>query len=210
MATPLPFVPPRTATLEPKIRMPGRHSRDAPKFRGKRLDDFLHDFEALATLAGLDDKHKCRWIAAYSKENARNFIETLDSFDKGDYTTLIKDLKENFPSAQEEKVYTLEKLTAFAKERRKIRSRANFNEYYCDYTVLSKPLVDKGILAIRARNAYFYEGIRPKSAAQRIEAFMTQNKLWIDRDAPPPIDSVRAAARAILSSDTYRRGEYLR
>src|SRR5271156_4631051 len=198
MAAPPAVPPPRVASstgapgiYEPKIRMPGRHSRDAPRFKGKCLDDFLHDFEALASLAGLNDKQKCQWIAVYSKDHARNFIETLKSFNDGEYKTLVIDLRENFPSAKEEKVYTLDKLIAFAREKRKIQTRAAFNDYYRSYTIISKPLEDKGVLAIRASNAYFYEGIRPKSVVQRIESHMIQNKLWTNRDDPPSISSVR-------------------
>jgi hypothetical protein len=54
-----------------------------------------------------------------------NLLGMLDSYKNSDYKQLIDDLQENFPSTQEEKVYTLDKLIAFACKKHRINSRVN-------------------------------------------------------------------------------------
>ncbi|KAF9517899.1 hypothetical protein BS47DRAFT_1359191 [Hydnum rufescens UP504] len=63
-----------TPTARP---MPRPSAKDAPYFKGKRLESFLTDYEACCDEALYDDIKKCENLARYCNDDARELIKNL-------------------------------------------------------------------------------------------------------------------------------------
>src|SRR5260370_22289655 len=58
-------VPAPTAATTTVTHMPGPHSHEAPHFKGKKINKFLHEFELQAQSVRLTDEQRCEFIVLY-------------------------------------------------------------------------------------------------------------------------------------------------
>ncbi|KAF9504700.1 hypothetical protein BS47DRAFT_1368609 [Hydnum rufescens UP504] len=58
--------------------MPMPSSRDAPRFTGKNLREFLADYEIGTSEAGWTDKKKCSQIPLYCRQSIQHLVSTLE------------------------------------------------------------------------------------------------------------------------------------
>lgn len=116
----------------------------------------------LADAAGIDDAAKCKYLFAYSKGKAAEYIESLEAYEKRDWSTLVKELRDVYPSAEEEKAYTMKMLRNYAAMTWQIETKAQFDKYYREFVIMSKGLKKKGLLTVTVENGMFWEGIGPK------------------------------------------------
>jgi hypothetical protein len=186
-------------------RMPGLHSRDAPRFEGRRLTRFLEEFEVLAAAADLRDKQKCEYLLRYCRGEAEEFVESLEEYHSHNWMALSKKLVDSYPPDDEECHYTICTLVTFVKQDRNISdtSTSLFDKYNRHFGVISHALDQKMMLAEHNRDDYFFKGIKPVSLRTRITTILEWEFKWTDFSGPPPMDSVIDVARKHLQQDCY-------
>ena len=183
--------------------MPGSHSRDAPRFEGRKVRRFLEEFEAIASACGLDDKVKCRYVIKYCRGEAEAFVETSPEYKSGDWPGLKLLFEQNYPSEQEERFYTKQHLISFYKKDRHISDIASFDKYLCRFRIISNSLDEKGALVEKDRNKFFYMGVKPIVLCKELKTLMKEDKSWPNWRAPPKMDAVIEAAHDYLQGDCF-------
>jgi hypothetical protein len=78
-----------TSTARP---MPRPSAKDAPYFKGKRLESFLTDYEAGCDEALYNDTKKCENLARYCNDDARELIKNLPEVNGGSFKALAERL----------------------------------------------------------------------------------------------------------------------
>ena len=58
--------------------MPMPSSRDAPKFTGRNLREFLVDYEVGTREAGWEESQKCKQLPLYCKKSVRDLVSTFE------------------------------------------------------------------------------------------------------------------------------------
>ena len=96
--------------------MPGRRSRDAPRFDGRKIKRFLAEFESLCKGAGLKEEDYCQHVTKYCSEEAEEFIESLEAYETGNWMAVCDKLLEFYPSEEEERHYTTKALKLLSEE----------------------------------------------------------------------------------------------
>ena len=157
--------------------MPAHRSRHAPYFSGKAhhsIKDFFREFEELAYDCGLTGRQKVEVIVRYVPSDLWDFWRSLAGFVTSDWTGLKRELLKIYdePSTR----HTKEKLRALvrrsAKER--MRDEEDVQNFYREFLVLSKPLVDAHRLTTRERNKAFWRGFHKKDR-QKMRARLVAN-----------------------------------
>ena len=157
--------------------MPAHRSRHAPYFSGKAhhsIKDFFREFEELADDCGLTGRQKVEVIVRYVPLDLQEFWRSLAGFVTSDWTGLKRELLKIYdePSTR----HTKEKLRALvcrsAKER--MRDEEDVQNFYREFLVLSKPLVDAHRLTTEERNKAFWRGFHKKDR-QKMRARLVAN-----------------------------------
>jgi hypothetical protein len=84
------------------IQMPGRCSRDAPRFDRWKIKRFLAEFESQCKGARLREEDYCQHVTKYCSEEAEEFIESLEAYGTGNWTGVQDKLLEFYPSDEGE------------------------------------------------------------------------------------------------------------
>ncbi len=106
-------VPVPMAATTTVTHMPRPCSHEAPHFKGKKINKFLHEFELQAQSARLTNEQRCEYIVLYCKEKEAKFIQTLSGYLIQDWLMLKDDLQNFYPAEQEDKVYQIRDLRWF-------------------------------------------------------------------------------------------------
>jgi len=98
--------------------MPAPRSREAPRFKGKYIKEFLDEFETLAKAAGISDKERCHYLARYCREdkkhfNHKRFVKSLQEYQEENWPELKKTLELSYPPEEEEFSVTVKVLNRF-------------------------------------------------------------------------------------------------
>src|ERR1700676_2279311 len=139
--------------------MPRPSAKDAPYFKGKRLESFLTDYEACCDEAQYDDAKKCENIARYCYEDARELIQNLPEVKGGSFKALTEKLHDFYGLTDRRPKYTRERLATFCYHSRSIKSEADLDEYYREFVTQVQQLIKKGMIAERDRDDLFWQGI---------------------------------------------------
>ena len=191
---------------QPQARpMPRRLSKDAPSFNGKRIEDFMTEFEALAANASLTNADKCKWMAIYSKGSAHEVVSSLKEIEDGNWTDAKALLLHLYKARDSKKHFNNDSLRRYTHKRRVIRRRAEFDAYHRGFLVIYNPLKKKDIITDRERDHRFYTGL-PKSLRKLIKEELKSKKKW-DNTKPPEINDVITEARDMLKDDAYHEDQ---
>ena len=90
----------------PKL-MPAPRVKEAPRFKGEYLKDFLDEFEILAKAAGISDAEHCDYLTHYcccdkSGFDHKRFIKGLKEYLETDWKKLKTRLTKCYPPEEEE------------------------------------------------------------------------------------------------------------
>ncbi|KAF8310919.1 uncharacterized protein EI90DRAFT_3138961 [Cantharellus anzutake] len=184
--------------------MPGPWSREAPRFRGKKVKKFLYEFELQARSAQLSNVQKCEYVVSYCTEREAKFIRTLTSFKTKLWSQLKSELLNFYPAEHEDRVYRMRDLRKFVKKDRKIRHRSQFDDYWRKFQVMASSLEERGVLHTVERDNCFFRGIKPKSFRKLIKHELKAQGRWTDLTKPPSMSQVVAMAKHLLKHDLYR------
>ncbi|KAF8342069.1 uncharacterized protein EI90DRAFT_3115891 [Cantharellus anzutake] len=188
--------------------MPMPRSPDAPRFRGRRIVEFLSKYESLADAALFTEAQKCTFLTAYCTDKEVRFVSTLDGFENPDWVSLKKDLLD-FYGVDEEPLFCLKDLRKFVEKGRKMKTFDHLDRYLCKFEAISKSLEAQGALAVVERDDLFFRGF-PSKFRHKLKFDLQVQSLWLDLTQPPSMHEVVAAARALLQDahDRERASSY--
>ena len=188
--------------------MPAPRSREAPRFKGKYIKEFLDEFETLAKAAGISDKERCHYLARYCREDKKHFdhkrfVKSLQEYQEENWPELKKTLELSYPPEEEEFSVTVKALNRFVVKTRSISDLAGFDEYYRNFVLLANLLVKKNKISTEDRNHYFFHGIQPYSLRKQIRDKMERDKTWDDPEIAPEMSKVTETAQKLLKKSRY-------
>jgi hypothetical protein len=98
--------------------MPAPRAKEAPRFKGEYLGDFLDEFEILAKAAGISDAERCDYLARYCcRDKAgfdhKRFVKGLKEYLDTDWKKLKARLAKCYPPEEEEFSVTKKALVKF-------------------------------------------------------------------------------------------------
>ena len=158
--------------MYPQNFPPTPRTKEAPRFKGEYLKDFLDEFEILAKAAGISDAEHCDYLARYccrdkSGFDHKRFIKGLKEYLETDWKKLKARLTKCYPPEEEEFSVTKKALVKFIQRNRNIHDLASFDEYYRNFGLLVNALEAKKKLKEDERNSLFIHGI-PYSLCKKI------------------------------------------
>ena len=174
--------------------MPALRTKEAPRFKGKYLKDFLDEFEILAKAAGISDAECCDYLVRYccrdkSGFDHKRFVKGLKEYLKTDWKKLKAHLTKCYPPEEEEFSVTKKALVKFIQRNRNIHDLMSFDEYYRNFGLLANTLEVKKKLKEDERNSLFIHGI-PYSLRKKIIDKLLCTNDWKNKDVAPEMDKV--------------------
>jgi hypothetical protein len=169
--------------------MPAPRAKEAPRFKGEYLKDFLDEFEILAKAAGISDAERCDYLARYccrdkSGFDHKRFVKGLKEYLEADWKKLKARLAKCYPPEEEEFSVTKKALVKFIQRNRNIHDLASFDEYYRNFGLLANVLEAKKKLKEDERNSLFIHGI-PYSLRKKIINELMRTSEWKNKDVAP-------------------------
>jgi hypothetical protein len=185
--------------------MPMPRSPDAPRFRGRRIVEFLSKYESLADAALFTETQKFDFLTAYCTDKEARFISTLDGFENPNWVSLKEDLLDFYGIDEEDPTFCMKDLRNFVEKGRKMKTCDHLNRYLRKFNAISKSLDAQGALAIIERDDLFFRGF-PSKFRHELKFDLQVQSLWLDLTQPPSMHDVVAAARALLQDAHDREG----
>ena len=110
----------------PKL-MPVPHAKEAPRFKGEYLKDFLDEFEILAKAAGISNAEHCDYLVHYCccdklGFDHKRFVKGLKEYLETDWKKLKACLAKCYPPEEEEFSVTKKALVKFIQQNRNIHN----------------------------------------------------------------------------------------
>ena len=176
--------------------MPQPKSRSAPRFKGKKVGEFLEDFNALADAARLTSIQKGSVFARYLSSKVRLVVDSLPEFQSKDFDGMVKRLKSLYESAEEKPKTTVQKLKDFVRtEREEFQWRKDFDEYTRLFLEHSNGLVAGGKITQKEIDRQYFIGLPPALQARikprLLEAGLKQTPaIKYTKENPPPFNEV--------------------
>ena len=182
--------------------MPAPRAKEAPRFKGEYLKDFLDEFEILAKAAGISDAERCDYLTRYcccdkSGFDHKRFVKGLKEYLETDWKKLKACLAKCYPPEEEEFSVTKKALVKFIQQNRNIHDLTSFDEYYRNFGLLANALEAKKKLKEDERNSLFIHSI-PYSLCKKIIDKLLRTNDWKNKDVAPEMDKVIDAAEELL------------
>jgi hypothetical protein len=184
--------------------MLGPHSRDAPRFKGKRILCFLVEYEFCTTAAHLTASQTICQITHYCDLKSERFIESLCEYNEEDWDASKSHLLEFYPSEEEKPNYKVDHLIKLVRKHRKLSSIEKFDNYICEFTIVTTALEEWKALSQTDKYDYFWRGIKPVSFHDKIANVLRNSKQWTGLTNPPPMDEAIQTIKLHLKRDLYR------
>lgn len=190
--------------------MPMPSSRDAPKFTGKNLREFLADYEIGTGEAGWSEDQKCKQLPLYCSRKVRDLVSTYEEVISGQHwSTLKRRLLDSFHPEYFRPRYSRRDIEKFVKKKRSITKRGHFAEYYRDFLMRIKYIKPKP-LSKEDCDLLFWEGL-PRHLQKDIYDDLKVSVPNLDRSVAQDIEVIKKIALATLDKDSvYSRVTHTR
>jgi len=195
------------------INLPPIGSKQAPpKFTGRHraLERFLVHYESVCAQNRItDDREKCKGIIQYCNDEVAETIESMDSYDSGDFSKLKEDLEWLYDGSRKKSETHRGDIEDFARSWRKVRIEdlEKFKKYHREFIRLAGALKIAKRVSESEYDQYFWSGLH-RWTRDRIEKRMTDDEPKLDLSVPFPIRKVRKAAEHIFNRNRFDK--YLR
>lgn len=179
--------------------MPRPRAKGAPRFKGKRVKEFLEEFEELATACGIDKARLPKLVVRYCSSKVADVIRYRDVFGGQDWDKATAELITLYESSDQRPHATaveFRQLTNKSSALSRFASRRELDEYVREFMRISGDLVKRGQLTVTKRNLRFYQGL-PSSDRNKIRPQLTST----DRDKPDDMDKVLPLVRALYQEN---------
>ena len=138
-------------------------SQHVPYFSGRvddLLEDFLRDYEELATSHQLNDQEKVQMILRYIPVLLRDYWRSLDGYGTQDWDTFRQSLESKYIGPSTRSRYSKQRLHDFVQKASQARmhSKDNVLEYYRRFDLLCKPLTNAGCITTEDHDLAFWLG----------------------------------------------------
>ncbi|KAJ6530500.1 hypothetical protein DFH09DRAFT_1093550 [Mycena vulgaris] len=187
--------------------MPARGDRNAPQFDSQKPRELLRyfsDLQFLFSRSGVTDstekkQHATRFLTVEDQElweALPEFSDAAKSYDEFKAAVL-----KHYPGTDADRKYSLGDLDALVGEygRIGIHSKADFAEFYRQFTVISKYLVDKNRLSEGERSRAFCRAIQPASLWDRVHRRLQIKKPDVHPQDPYDIADIHEAVDFVLA-----------
>lgn len=147
----------------PTVPMPRPSDRDAPRFRGKNITDFLDDFENCAARSGIatteyDDKLPSM-VVKYCGSSVAKEIRHWRELKAKDWAALKKKFIELYGAEEHEHRASEKQLKTFVAKARTIGSRRDLDEYTRRFLMMAEPLLEQDLITKRTMATLFLKGL---------------------------------------------------
>ena len=124
------------------------------------MDDFLCEYEELANGHRLMEQQKVDWVIRYVDRSQRDLWKSLDGYAASDWIDLCDELRGIYLETPLEQKYSKRKLSDFVNRTSKVRisEEKDILDYFRQFNLLSKLLVDSRQLDAEGCNKYFWLG----------------------------------------------------
>ena len=184
--------------------MPSARSHDTPHFKGKHVKLFLAEFDTYAKKAGLSDEESCRIVENYCSPEPAQYIRTLKSEIRTDWTLLKVAILVVYTQTKKEDHYMYATLDSFMRAKRNIKSIKVYNKYYRQFMSIVNPLTEKGKLLYSQYNELFFKGLRPGSLCLYVQHMLCQDgKCPKENRNAPTAEEVMKVVKCYLGGDKF-------
>ncbi|KAF9553052.1 hypothetical protein CPC08DRAFT_754436 [Agrocybe pediades] len=194
--------PPPAPTPTP-ANMPTKNHHSAPKFEGKGINliNFLDEVERLADLNHLSEQEKIDWAIKYSPAKSLQLWKSLDSAKKGKWDAFKEELYPFYPGAEPQRTYAQSDLVRLAENQstKSITEPDEFGDFYREFFVISKYLLDKKKVTQLDVSTLFIEGLGP-SFGPKVAAQLATADPWHSDDDPYEFEDIKKAALFLLTN----------
>ncbi|KDQ28330.1 hypothetical protein PLEOSDRAFT_1104996 [Pleurotus ostreatus PC15] len=188
--------------------MPGPGEKAAPtRFKGDfdLVKQFIRKYNRLCAAYNLvDPQEKCERLVDYCSRSVRLFIESLPSYQRGQWAQLEKDVLKYYDADLDETRYIPDQLAELAEEWQhiKITDLATWKEYQREFLTKAGWLRSKDTVTKEMEAGYFWQGIHRKFRQDiEIRLFATNPTLTPKRAYP--IDLVSSIAEGLLERNRF-------
>ena len=187
--------------------MPYAKDNKAPYFSarpGDILDDFLREYEELATTCTLTDQQKVETILRYIPPELRDLWKILEGYSTHDWAAFKRSLAKLYRSTSTQAKYSKQKLYDFVyyNSQTRMRSEEDVHQYYREFHIFCQPLIEATRITTEERDSAFWYGFHPEDRDKL--SFRLVAKLPDQRpDQHYPIEDVFNAAITVFSSSSY-------
>jgi hypothetical protein len=198
---------PATAPLS-VLTMPIPGTKLAPeKFKGDYdyVSRFIQHYERLCDQNNVTkEKERCETVTQYCAKKVAEFIEALESYSKGDWSQLKKDLLKFYDNDRSSKRYRQKDIVAYTNDTKlkKIKDLSTWKRYARGFVRIGGWLKSKGKISEDEHATYFWQGI-PRTLCLRIENRLLAQDPTRSMAKPWEVSKVEAAAEAILQRDRF-------
>ncbi|KAJ6461521.1 hypothetical protein C8R47DRAFT_1241006 [Mycena vitilis] len=187
--------------------MPARGDRNAPQFDSQKPRELLRyfsDLQYLFTRSNVTDStEKKQHATRFLTVDDQDVWETLDEFT--DATKTYEEFKRAvlnlYPGTDTDRKYSLGDLDALIGEYGRIgmHSKADFREFYRQFIVISKYLVDKQRLSEGERSRAFRRAIQPQSLWDRVDRRLQIKRPDVHPQDPYSVQDIYDAVDFVLA-----------
>ncbi|KAL4256555.1 CCHC-type domain-containing protein [Pleurotus pulmonarius] len=188
--------------------MPGPGEKAAPaRFKGDYdlVRQFIRKYNRLCAGYNLvDPKEKCERLVDYCSRSVRLFIESLTSYQSGNWAQLEKDILKYYDADLDETRYIPDQLAELAEEWQniKISDLTTWKSYQREFFTKAGWLRSKGKVTSEMEAGYFWQGIHRKFR-QDIELRLFATNPNIKTTTAYPIELVSKIAEGLLERNRF-------
>jgi hypothetical protein len=187
--------------------MPSARDTKAPKFSGEvdeSLDEFLREYEDLATGCTLTDRQKVETILRYVPEDLRNLWKILGGFSTHDWNAFRGSLEHLYQGTAANALYTKQRLYDFvaSSNTKRIGDIRDVHQYFRKFHIYSQHLVEDSRITTEERDTAFWYGFHPddrEKLSSRLFAKLPDQVL----DRPFGMDDVFKTACIIFANRPF-------
>ncbi|KAH9171756.1 hypothetical protein EDB89DRAFT_2070530 [Lactarius sanguifluus] len=186
--------------------MPSPRSKFAPYYLGhaNMFEDFLEEFEGLASNCELTDPQRVDVLICYVAPSLRDFWRSLDGYRSRDWPLFRQSLVNIFGNPTPRHQIMRQKLRSYVQDsaRKRMYCEDNVLQYYRQFICFGLPLVHAGHLSEEERDAAFWYGFHPDDREVLRPRLLGKNPLQ-PPDVPFHFEDVFRCARAAFAYDNY-------
>ena len=187
--------------------MPSARDNKAPYFSGQvgdPLDEFLREYEELATTCTLNNQQKVETILRYIPSDLRDLWKILDGYATHDWTLFRQSLEKLYQGTSARSKYSKRKLHDFVNynSRSRMRSEDDVLQYYRQFHIFCQPLRESNRITTEECDAAFWFGFHPADRDKLFARLIAKAPDQYD-DQHFPIEDVFKTARIVFTASPF-------
>lgn len=171
--------------------MPLPRSRDAPRFNGHQLKQFLGDYELAAEEAGWSNRKMCKELYKYCNRGEADLVEQFDETNGDDWNAMRKALERYHGTDLTKKKQSKASMERFVRRKRDMFKHKQFSEYAREFRKMKGDLRDK--ISDEESDMLFWLGLPKVLQGDIKDQLHSVHKRLDEYIAPTMLDMIAAA-----------------